>query len=76
MFILYIDIILMLITETFLLSSLTLLLGFFTGVVGMCYRSKCKDLSCCCFHVVRDIEAEEKEDLAAVSAQRIPDNTV
>ena len=41
---------------------------FITSIVGlaykmasMAYKSKCKEVSCCCMRIVRDIEIEEKE---------------
>jgi hypothetical protein len=27
----------------------------------MAYKSKCKEVACCCIKIVRDVEAEEKE---------------
>ena len=48
---------------------------FITSVIGlilkcssMVYKSKCKEFSCCCLKVVRDVEAEENLDEA--EAQR------
>ena len=38
----------------------------FTGA-GLCirysYKSKCKEVSCCCLKIVRDIETEKLEDM-------------
>ena len=35
--------------------------------VGLCirysYKSKCKEVSCCCLKIVRDIETEKEEDM-------------
>ena len=49
---------------------------FITSVIGlilkcssMAYKSKCKEVSCCCLKIVRDTEVEEKIDEA--EAQRM-----
>jgi hypothetical protein len=36
--------------------------GFLGGLVAICYKSKCKKISCCGLVVERDIEAEEHID--------------
>ena len=28
----------------------------------MAYKSKCKEVSCCCIKIIRDVEIEEKEN--------------
>ena len=47
----------------FWLSLVTIV---FTGM-GLCirysYKSKCKEVSCCCLKIVRDIETEKEEDM-------------
>ena len=47
----------------FYLSVLTLLCGSFTLLIRFAYKSKCKEVSMCCIKIVRDTEAEEREDL-------------
>ena len=41
---------------------------FITSMIGcilkggsMMYKSKCKEFSCCCIKIVRDVNAEERE---------------
>lgn len=41
---------------------------FITSMIGcilkggsMMYKSKCKEFSCCCIKIIRDVEAEERE---------------
>jgi len=41
---------------------------FITSIVGcmlklssMAYKSKCKEVDCCCLKIIRDVEIEEKE---------------
>jgi hypothetical protein len=31
-------------------------------LASMCYKSKCKEVDCCCIKIVRDTHAEEKEE--------------
>ena len=37
-------------------------IGCIVTLVKQAYRSKCKEVSCCCLKIVRDIEGEIKED--------------
>lgn len=45
---------------TFLISSV---IGLLLAMIRMCYKSKCKTVSCCCLRVERDIESEELTDV-------------
>lgn len=36
--------------------------GLLLKCLGMAYKSKCKEVQCCCLKVMRDIEAEEREE--------------
>jgi hypothetical protein len=54
---------------------------FITTIVGcllkgssMMYKSKCKEVSCCCIKIVRDVEAEEKETEFLAVNRPIPEN--
>jgi hypothetical protein len=47
----------------FYLSILTLICGSFGLTIRYCYRLKCKELSCCCIKILRDIETEKIENL-------------
>ncbi len=47
----------------FWLSSLTIFIGGIGLIVRYAYKSKCKEVSMCCIKIVRDTEAEEREDL-------------
>ena len=44
---------------SFLITSV---IGLILKCSGMAYKSKCKEFSCCCLKVVRDVEAEGKLD--------------
>jgi len=45
----------------FWLFFITSTIGLIIGLSKMAYRSKCKEVSCCCVKIIRDIDAEEKE---------------
>jgi len=48
-------------SEVFYLTLVATASGLVLKLAQMIFKSKCKEASCCCFRVVRDIEAEEKE---------------
>ena len=50
----------------FYLSALTILMGGIGLIVRYSYRSKCKQVDCCCIKIVRDIETEEREDIEEI----------
>jgi len=52
------------VSETFLLSALTIGSGIIMGVVGVCYKSKCARFKMCCIDIERNVIVEEHEDLA------------
>jgi hypothetical protein len=51
---------------SFLITSA---IGFLLKCGSMIYKSKCKEVSCCCLKIVRDTEVEENLDEA--EAQRV-----
>lgn len=53
-------------TETGIISLATLTFAFLTGVLGVCYKSKCSHMKCCCIDIVRDTEVELKEDMVEI----------
>jgi hypothetical protein len=40
---------------------ITSMVGLVLKLTSMAYKSKCKEVTCCCMKVIRDVEAEEKE---------------
>jgi hypothetical protein len=50
------------VSEVFLTTLSVSTFGFFLAILGVCYKSKCKTIDCCCIKIVRDIEAEEQID--------------
>ena len=49
-------------TEVFLSFAITTFVGCFLGIVGLLYKSKCQEVSCCGLKVKRNVELEEKID--------------
>ena len=47
----------------FYLSALTIFMGGVGLIVRYSYKSKCKEVDCCCIKIIRDIETEEREDI-------------
>jgi len=41
---------------------------------SMAYKSKCKELDCCCIKIIRDTEAEEKEEEFRITHQPLQQN--
>ena len=41
---------------------ITSTIGFLLGLTKMAYKSKCKEVSCCCIKIVRDVESEIEFD--------------
>jgi hypothetical protein len=46
---------------------ITSMVGLVLKLTSMAYKSKCKEVSCCCIKVIRDVEAEEKETEFVIS---------
>lgn len=43
-------------------AFITLITGCMLAVVKIAYKSKCKEVECCCIKIKRDIDNEEKID--------------
>lgn len=50
-------------SEVFYTFLITSVIGLLLGIGRICYKSKCSSIDVCCIKVVRNIEAEVKEDL-------------
>ena len=48
-------------SEVFYTFLITSLIGFVVALAKMAYKSKCKEVSCCCVRIIRDVASEEKE---------------
>lgn len=51
----------MVMSEIFYTGLYTALMAFCLGVISFLYKSKCKEVECCCIKIIRDVEIEEKE---------------
>lgn len=58
------------VSEVFLTTLSVSAFGFFLAVLGVCYKSKCKTIDCCCIKIVRDVEGEEKIDTDELHTRR------
>lgn len=61
-------------SEVFWTFLITSCIGLIIGLARMAYKSKCKEVSCCCIKIVRDIEAETREAEMRLQ-QPVVDNT-
>jgi hypothetical protein len=62
-------------SEVFYSLLVTTCVGLILGLARMAYKSKCKEVTCCCMTVVRDTVAEEKEfELTAIHTKNNNDN--
>jgi len=50
-------------SEVFYTFLITSSIGFFLALGRIFYKSKCSSVDLCCIKIVRNIEAEVKEDL-------------
>lgn len=50
-------------SEVFYAMLVSTLAGLIIAVGKMCYKSKCSTIDLCCLKIVRNIEAEVKEDI-------------
>jgi hypothetical protein len=49
-------------SEIFFTGLYTSAIGLIIAVGAQCYKSKCKEVSCCFFKIIRDVEGEEEID--------------
>jgi hypothetical protein len=56
-------------SEVFWSFLITSLVGFIIALLKLCYKSKCKEISCCCLKIVRDIESEVEVDEIELTKQ-------
>ena len=54
-------------SEVFWVAFITTATGFLIKLCSMAYKSKCKEVACCCLKIIRDTEAEEKEEEFRIS---------
>ena len=61
-------------SEVFWVAFTTTISGMIIKLCSMAYKSKCKEVACCCIKITRDIEAEEKEEEFRIIHPTIPKN--
>ena len=49
-------------SEVFWVAFITTVSGIIIKCAAMAYKSKCKEIHCCCLTIVRDLEAEARAD--------------
>lgn len=49
-------------TEVFLTFLVSSLCGFFVIIAKLTYKSKCRNIKCCCIEIERNVEEELKID--------------
>jgi len=54
-------------SEVFLTTIAVSGFAFMGAVLGVCYKSKCKTIDCCCLKIVRDVEGEEVIDRSVIT---------
>jgi hypothetical protein len=47
--------------SVFWLAVVGSLSGFILKLISIIFKSKCKEVSCCCMKIIRDVELEEKQ---------------
>ena len=50
-------------SEVFWTGLYTSAIGLIIAVSAQCYKSKCKEVSCGCVKILRDVQAEEELDI-------------
>ena len=53
----------MVMSEVFWTGLYSGLIGFVLAIGSQCYKSKCKEVSCCCIKIIRDTTIEEELDI-------------
>lgn len=63
------------VSEVFLTTISVSGFAFLGALLGVCYKSKCKTIECCCVKVVRDVEGEEVIDKAVIDTSVTRNNS-
>ena len=59
-------------SEVFWVAFITTVSGIIIKCAAMAYKSKCKEIHCCCIVIIRDLEAEARAE--ALEVQNNPQN--
>lgn len=63
------------VSEVFLTTISVSGFAFLGALLGVCYKSKCRTIECCCVKVVRDVEGEEVIDKAVIDTSVARNNS-
>lgn len=59
-------------SEVFWVAFITTISGMLIKLCSMAYKSKCKEIACCCIKIIRDVEAEIDIDEFRINHPPIP----
>ena len=63
-------------SEIFWSTFVGIVAGLVLAVSNQLFKSKCKEVSCCCIKIVRDIEAETELEMRQPVAPQSPTNPI
>ena len=61
-------------SEVFWIAFVGTATGMIIKLASMAYKSKCKEIGCCCIKIIRDVEAESKETEFLATHRPIDEN--
>jgi hypothetical protein len=59
-------------SEVFFTGLYSSVIGLIIAIGAQCYKSKCKEVSCCCIKIIRDVDGEEELD----ATTNVPTNPI
>ena len=62
------------VNAVFYISLCTIFCTSISLAFKYCYKSKCKEVMCCCFKIIRDVVIEKQEDLSNINNLDSPNN--
>ena len=63
-------------SEIFYSTLIGIIAGLIMNVTNQFFKSKCKEVSCCCIKIIRDIEAETQLELNNPIQQQTPTSPI
>ena len=51
-------------------------IGLILGLTKMAYKSKCKEVECCCIKIIRDVESEIEIDETIIQKESSKENNI
>ncbi len=63
-------------SEIFWSTFVGIVAGLVLAVSNQLFKSKCKEVSCCCIKIVRDIEAETELEMRQPAVPQSPTNPI